>query len=312
MHRSVFLAVVVSICSHGSCFAGTLFLDPMFGVQKTSNLTYGTGLVDSGASSIDLTLDIYQPTDIGTAVPSNRPTVMYMHGGGWQNGNKNSVGQANAWVSRGYNVVSINYRLLGDDPPFTTGVADDFTFLEFLGPPGIISEVNASLEDARLAMEWMYDNAATYGIDPTRIGVSGSSAGAVMALALAYAGPSEHVQPRAVISGVGAFFNLTNPFSPGGPPAMLIAGENDTTVPAFAVQFTSDQMTEVGIYNELYIQPNTGHSTNWGMVFEGQTLSEHSIDFLATHLALVPEPSTVVLALIGAIFAMFGLRRKSS
>lgn len=309
--RCAILVFAIGVMGNwGSCLAGTLYLNPMFGVQKTSNLIYGTSLVNNGGSSIDLKLDIYQPTDIGTPVPSSRPTVMYIHGGGWQGGNKNSVPQSTAWVSRGYNVVSINYRLLGDNPPLTTGLADDFAFLAFLGPPGIISEVNASLEDARLAMEWMYDNAATYGIDPNRIGLAGSSAGAVMSLALAHIEPSKNIQPRAVLSSVGALFNDPSPYSSGGPPTMLIAGETDTTVPAFVVEYTSELMTDAGIHNELYVQPNTGHQTNWNMVFDGETLSQHGINFLHTHLATVPEPSTAVLAGIGAMVFLLGVRRK--
>ena len=109
--------------------AGTLYLDPMFGVQKTSNLVYGQGLVDNGNALLDLKLDVYQPTDIGVAVPGSRPTVMWIHGGGWQKGTKRSVHQEDEWVSRGYNLIYIEYRLLGDNVPLTTVPADDFTFL---------------------------------------------------------------------------------------------------------------------------------------------------------------------------------------
>ncbi len=186
MNSRILLLAMICVLSHTTAPAATIYQDVMYGVQKTSNLVYGTGLVNNGASSIDLKLDIYQPTDIGTPVLASRPTVMFMHGGGWVNGNKSGVNQANTWASRGYNVVSIDYRLLGDNPPLTTGPADAFTFLEFLGPPGIISEVNASLEDASLALAWMSDNASTYGIDTSRVALAGSSAGGVMSLALAY------------------------------------------------------------------------------------------------------------------------------
>lgn len=91
---------------------------------------------------------------------------------------------------------------------------------------------------------------------------------------------------------------------------MLIAGETDTTVPAFVVEYTSELMTDAGIYNELYVQPNTGHQTNWNMVFTGETLSQHGINFLHTHLATVPEPSTAVLGGIGAMFFVLAVRRK--
>lgn len=302
--KMLLLFAVVVLAPAGS-FAASLYLDPLFGVQKSSNITYGTGLVNNGASSIDLKLDFYQPTDIGTPVPSSRPTIMFMHGGGWQGGNKNGVAQANVWVSRGYNVASIDYRLLGNNPPLTSGPADDYTFLEFLGPPGIISEVNASIEDANLALDWLAANAASYGIDTSRVGLTGHSAGAVMSLILTYLDPSTSVQTRAVLSSLGALFNDPSPYTSGAPPAMLIAGETDLTVPAFFVNHSSQQMTAAGVYNELYVQPNTAHSTNWNQVFDGQTLSQHGIDFWANNLALVPEPSTVVLAGVGVAVLFF-------
>ncbi|MEQ8667611.1 MAG: alpha/beta hydrolase [Pirellulales bacterium] len=285
--------------------AGTLYLDPMFGVQKTSNLVYGQGLIDNGNALLDLKLDIYQPTDIGVAVPESRPTIMWIHGGGWEGGTKRSVNQEEEWVPRGYNVVSIEYRLLGDNVPLTTGPADDFPFLGFLGPPGITSTVNASLEDGALALEWLHANANTYGIDTKRIGVAGISAGAVNALVLGHLVEPENVEIKAVISVSGALFNFTNPFTPGGPPTMLITGENDKTLPPEFGVLTRDLMNEAGIANEFYLEPDTGHLPNWDVVIDGQTLSEHGVDFLYQNVALVPEPSTFALGAL-AMMIIFG------
>lgn len=285
--------------------AGTLYLDPMFGVQKTSNLVYGQGLVDNGNALLDLKLDIYQPTDIGVAVPESRPTIMWIHGGGWEGGTKRSVNQEEEWVPRGYNVISIEYRLLGDNPPLTTGPADDFAFLGLVGPPGITSTVNASLEDGALALEWLYANADTYGIDTNRIGVAGISAGAVNALALGHLVQLENVEIKAVISVSGALFNDPNPFTPGGPPTMLITGEKDPTLPPVFQMLTRDLMNEAGVVNEFYLQPDTGHLPNWDVLIDGQTLSQHGIDFLYQNLALVPEPSTFALGAL-AVMIMLG------
>ncbi len=281
--------------------AGTLYLDPMFGVQKTSNLVYGQGLVDNGNALLDLKLDIYQPTDIGVAVPESRPTIMWIHGGGWEGGTKRSVNQEEEWVPRGYNVISIEYRLLGDNPPLTTGPADDFAFLGLVGPPGITSTVNASLEDGALALDWLYANADTYGIDTNRIGVAGISAGAVNALVLGHLVQLENVDIKAVISVSGALFNFTNPFTAGGPPTMLITGEKDNTVPPELVELTRDLMNEVGIENEFYLQPNTGHLPNWDVVIDGQTLSQHGVNFLYENLAIVPEASSIELLATGLL-----------
>lgn len=291
--------------------ADTVYLDPMFGVQQTSNTVYGQGLIDNGAGLLDLKLDVYQPTDIGVAVPESRPTILWIHGGGWEKGTKRSVNQKDEWVSRGYNIVSIDYRLLGDNPPLTTGPADAFAFLSLLGPPGITSEINASFEDATLALEWIYANADTYGIDTDRIGVAGISAGAVMALAMGHIVPTGNMELKAVVSVSGALFNDPSPFTPGGPPTMLITGEKDNTVPAVLVELTRDQMNEVGIMTEYYLQPNVGHLPNWDTVIDGQTLSQHGIDFLYENLAMVPEPTTIGLLAIGSALYLVRVGRPS-
>lgn len=281
-------------------FSATIYHDPIFGVQSTTNLVYGSGLTKNGTSSKNLTLDIYRPTKISTPVPESRPTLIFIHGGGWQSGSKSDLpSQMRDFAKYGYNVVSINYRLLGDQPPPTTGVADDFaTILQLMNPsPNLISTVNASIDDAHLAMEWLYANAATYGIDTDRIAVSGGSAGGAMALAIGHLAPSTNVQPVAVISAVGPLFNLENPYSADGPPTLLVAGATDTTVPLAFMQGTSTQLEEAGVDQKLLVQPNTGHTVNFNLVVEGKTINQHMLDFLAVHV--VPEPATLLLAGLG-------------
>lgn len=309
-HLAIALAFAVVLGAGNSLSAATIYLDPIFNVQSNTNLVYGTGLTNNGLSTKNLTLDIFRPTQISTPVPAVRPTVVFIHGGGWTSGSKADLPtQMRDLAKYGYNVVSINYRLLGDNPPLTTGFADDFSqIIQLINPaPGLISEVNASVQDAQLALEWLYANQATYGIDPNRVAVSGGSAGATMALALGHLAPSAHIQPRAVISAVGALANITTPFSSDGPPTLLIAGANDNTVPAALVELTSLQMTEAGVYNEFLIQPGTGHTVNWNLVVQGKTMQQHMRDFLYVHA--VPEPSSLLLATLG-ILGLVAFRRQ--
>jgi para-nitrobenzyl esterase len=293
--------------------AATIYQNPVFGVKTTSNLVYGTGLVSNGLSSENLTLDLYQPTQIGaTAVPASSPTILWIHGGSWQTGDKtDDASLVSSWASYGYNVVSIDYRLLGDKPPATSGPADAIAPLIALSgyPSGTANEINASLQDADKALEWLYNNASTYGIDPSRIAVAGDSAGAINSLFLAYVDPSTHVQPVAVISAAGALPLDPSPYQPGDPAAMLIAGALDTKVPLQVVQATSSAMTAGGVYNELYVEPNTTHSVSWNTTINGETVFQHSIDFLDQHLATVPEPSTWLMSGLGAL-ALFMYRSR--
>ena len=96
-------------------------------------------------------LDLHIPN--GQSAPM--PLIVWIHGGGWLNGDK-TLGQNSfqlRYARNGYAVASLNYRLSG----------------EAIFP--------AQINDCKAAIRWLRANAATYNIDPTRIGVWGSSAG---------------------------------------------------------------------------------------------------------------------------------------
>ena len=95
------------------------FVTPRFAVNATSDLEYARAPVRSpAASDKTLLLDLYEPD--GDSAPALRPGFVAVHGGGLTRGDKrteNMVELCRELVGRGYACVSINYRLLGDDPP---------------------------------------------------------------------------------------------------------------------------------------------------------------------------------------------------
>ncbi len=95
-------------------------------------------------------LDIYTPENL--APGAKLPLIVWIHGGGWQNGSKNAC-PALWLVPRGYAVASINYRLSSH------------------------TTYPAQLEDCKAAIRWLRAHDAANGIDGTRIGVWGASAG---------------------------------------------------------------------------------------------------------------------------------------
>ncbi len=98
-------------------------------------------------------LDIYSPKDA-----KNLPVVFWIHGGGWQGGDKTSVQlKPQAFVDKGFVFVSTNYRLL----------------------PGV--EMDAIIRDIAKSLAWTHRNIAKHGGDPQRILVMGHSAGAQLA-----------------------------------------------------------------------------------------------------------------------------------
>jgi acetyl esterase/lipase len=101
-----------------------------------------------------------QKLDFYRASRGNAPLVVFVHGGGWKNGDKsNSTGQNKArhYKGQGYAFASINYRLL----------------------PGAPVEQQAS--DVAQAIAYLRSNAGRLGVDPGRIVLMGHSAGAHLA-----------------------------------------------------------------------------------------------------------------------------------
>ncbi|MFN8038196.1 MAG: alpha/beta hydrolase [Acidimicrobiales bacterium] len=137
-----------------------------------ADVTYGR------AGGQTLLLDVYQPATAGT----NRPAVVLIHGGGWQVGDKSSAQpEAVALAQAGFVAFAPNYRLDAPDP------------------------WPAELQDVQQAVRWVQDNAATYGVDPTRIGAFGGSAGGNLAMLLGTSGVGGSNRPpvRAVVSWSG-------------------------------------------------------------------------------------------------------------
>src|SRR5687768_4482913 len=91
------------------------------------------------------TLDIYAP--VGA---TNLPVVLWIHGGGWQVGDKSSVQlKPQAFADRGFLFVPTGYRLL---------------------PQVEIAEI---FRDIAKSLRWVHQHIAAHGGDPSRILVMG-------------------------------------------------------------------------------------------------------------------------------------------
>jgi arylformamidase len=98
-------------------------------------------------------LDIYAPANA-----SNLPVLFWIHGGGWQSGDKTSVHlKPQFFTDQGFVFVSINHRLL---------------------PDVVMEDIIA---DVANAFAWMHQNISQYGGNPSRIVVGGHSSGAQLA-----------------------------------------------------------------------------------------------------------------------------------
>lgn len=102
------------------------------------------------------TLDVYSPTNA-----KNLPVVFWIHGGGWQAGDKSEMyDKPKVFNGKGFLLVSTNYRLL----------------------PNV--DMGTLTRDVAKSIRWVHDHIAKYGGDPKRLLIMGHSAGAQLAALL--------------------------------------------------------------------------------------------------------------------------------
>ena len=117
-----------------------------------------------------------------------------------------------------------------------------------------VTAIIQAREDAQTAVRFLRESAATYGIDPNRIAIGGSSAGAITALNVGYSpenpGPGEHQGPssavRAVQSLSGAAI-LSEPANAGDAPALLFHCTDDWLVGYDLATATVTNATNAGL-----------------------------------------------------------------
>ncbi len=155
-------------------FSCALFLHPHASPASPpptvlKNLVYGQ------ADGHDLKLDLYRPP-IGDFAPTNAPcpVIVFLHGGGWRVGSKDEGKQVvDVVTGAGYALVSVDYRLSG----------------EAIFP--------AQIQDCKTAVRWVRAHAGEYGLDPTRVGAMGFSAGGHLAALLGTSAGVEALEGRA-------------------------------------------------------------------------------------------------------------------
>ena len=252
--------------------------------QETASWTYNgvndyriiPNIVYSTANNYECKLDAYIRNNPGRTTP----TVVYIHGGGWVIGAKeSSVMGILPYLEMGLSVVNVEYRLAR------------------------VSLAPAAVQDCRLALRWVFKNAKLYGFDTTRIIVTGGSAGGHLALMTGMLDPSfgfdiptdwdyTGVEPKVaaivnwygitdvkdLLSGpnrqeyaVNWLSNLSDKetiaqkMSPltyvrkGLPPIFTVHGDKDQLVPyAHAVRL-HDGLTKAGVPNQLITIPGGRH-----------------------------------------------------
>jgi len=135
-----------------------------------------------------LTLDVFQP-----AKP-NGAGVVFMVSGGWFSAHENiNPGWCRPFLDRGYTVFTVVH---GSQPKF------------------VVTEI---LEDIHRSIRFIRHNAAKYGVDPNKLGITGGSAGGHLSLMMAVKGGKGKAEAKdpidresSEIQGVACFFPPTD------------------------------------------------------------------------------------------------------
>lgn len=148
---------------------------------------YTSGIPFAAPNGVSLTLDIYQPPQVGTY-----PGIVVIYGGAWQRGSSSDNADFNRYMAaRGYVVWAITYRH-----------APRYRF-------------PAQIEDVQAALAFMQQHASEYETDLERIALLGRSAGAHLAMLAAYRPDAPRI--RAVVNYYGpvnlakGYYDLPHP-----------------------------------------------------------------------------------------------------
>jgi acetyl esterase/lipase len=150
-------------------------------VEKLGGEVYGVAKVAGGKA--DLLLDLYRPA---RKAKRRRPVVIAIHGGGFAAQSRTDPGivrTARALAARGVVVASIDYRLMPQRPVPSRRVAP---LVDALPKVPLFNAMATAVDDTLTAIDYLRANARRFRIDVRRLGLVGSSAGAITADHVAY------------------------------------------------------------------------------------------------------------------------------
>ncbi|MCD6395800.1 MAG: alpha/beta hydrolase [Planctomycetes bacterium] len=271
-------------------------------VRWIRGIVYGQAKTFKGTK--DLLLDLYLPKE----AQSPTPVVLWIHGGGWENGTRNNP--RTPWVVRhGYAIVSIEYRLSGE------------------------AHWPAQIEDCKSAVRWLKANAKQYNLDGERICAIGGSAGAHLATMLAVTcgveslekngenqaesscvqgavnlfGPTDllaharrtdrskwldydHASRKLIGSSYKdapekyAQASVTSYITPDDPPILTVHGSKDATVPFEQAILLHKKLKQVGVENKLYELVGVGHSAPPDSFWVTEEAQQRVLNYLEKYL----------------------------
>ncbi|WP_084645818.1 alpha/beta hydrolase [Marinimicrobium agarilyticum] len=150
---------------------GFWLLTFFFSVGAAAEVTVHEDIPWAEPGGTTLTVDIYTPKGAATKpAEEGFPVVVIYHGGGWLINDESIMDSTARYLAEngGFVVANMNYRLLPDN--------DNTTYM------------NEIIEDVFGGLLWVKDHIAQYGGDPSRVAVTGDSAGGHLSAMILTAG----------------------------------------------------------------------------------------------------------------------------
>lgn len=220
-------------------FFATLFIHPGCSAQpeKTAvtavehnNGESVTTIIYAQKEGASLEADLYAPADSA----ANGAVVIFVHGGGFYTGTRKEANiqhYCDSLSLAGYLAVNMSYRLYLKGQSFHCDQPNDQKIKAFA----------TAANDIRSLTRWLIDHSDTLKIDPSRIFLSGSSAGAEAALHAAYWPQSAYTEGAqelnddfrfaGVCAFAGALLDTSLISSQNVIPTLLYHGTDDPLVP---------------------------------------------------------------------------------
>lgn len=169
------------------------------------------------------------------------PVVVYFHGGGFRQGDKSHFYRSrmlNDYLPKGVSFVTVNY-------PFLKQINNDYL--------GI-------LKHTEQAIKFLHSKAKEWNIDPKRIAVSGSSAGALISGHLGYGTKLNISAVFAIQQPIGTEPLVLTKIKKGGPPTILYTKSNlkDRVHHPRYAQMIHDRCQKCDIYSEVWGAAGSG------------------------------------------------------
>lgn len=167
------------------CCFSQQWIDLQYSYDSLLNVSYGKAINFNG-EEVNLSMDIFVPTCINEDQKTDKPLLMWIHGGSFLAGDKNDVSiqqLCRQFARRGYITASVDYRLgfVSDDIAWNCNYPN-YNCVFASDSAEWVRAYYRAVQDCKGALRFLINRHEAFGIDTNNVFIAGESAGAFTAL----------------------------------------------------------------------------------------------------------------------------------